>query len=112
MKTITALAIMLVSASTFAQELIFRTADNVSYLIQLQENLPTEQKQSCIQDICKLSAESGNGYCRIVYDFGRTTIVVANLRTPGALAVGKMSCVKTTAFEYEVHGKPSVGKSN
>lgn len=97
----------LLSISTFAAD--FRTQDNTDYAVVLNDGLTNNQIKICVNEICKLSKEYGNGTCSYMSTIG---VTMANLTFSAAEQVSKMKCVLSVEITQEMEHLPRVGRSN
>ncbi len=103
--------VSIISLQSFGQD--FNTQDNVNYIILMNTNLETEQRQVCIEKICRSSVETGTGECSVVFDIGNTLILSVNLSSFAAQqAKDDVACTSSVELDGEVTAHPSVGKSN
>ncbi len=93
-------------------EPVFRTQDNVDFIVLVKSGLSSQERQACMDQVCKISAEQGTGSCEAVFNIGETLILGANLTTFGADQVAGLTCIDSVEVEQVMHANPSLGRSN
>lgn len=103
----TLLAVGVVSSSTVASAMEFRTQDNIDYIVTVHRHADLD---SCFQEICAIALDQGNGYCEVIAPLA--SIVIANLTSSGVEQVSQLQCVRAVEEEGTVHASPRVGRGN
>jgi hypothetical protein len=109
MKSILIFTLLVIGTVANAQ---FKTADNINYIVLLNDEISAEDKKFCQVEICRLAEASGTGECEIVFNISTTTILAANLSSRAADLVSQMGCVSSIRPDEAVQAQPSIGKSN